>query len=125
MKRIDDASILRIFISSSDKFKSKPLYQTIVFAAKRNGLAGATVFKAVMGYGSSSRISSDSFWEHSENMPLIIEIIDQTLKIESFVNVIEPWLEKVPTGCLISIEKARVLLQKKPKETPDDIADDL
>ena len=99
MEKAEKASILRIFISSTDKFKHIPLYETIVFAAKRNGLAGATVLKGVMGYGSSNRISSQNFWEISEKMPLVIEIIDEA--------------EKIPTGCLITVEKAKIVLHKK------------
>lgn len=113
MKKIEDSSILRIYVSSTDKFKYTPLYQTVVFAAKRNGLAGATVLRGVMGYGASSRISSESFWEISEKMPMVIEIVDETHKIEHFVDVIEPWFDKIPVGCLITIEKARIFLQKK------------
>ena len=61
-----EAKVLRIFISNTDKFKHNSLYEMIIFAAKRYGLAGATVLKGVMGYGSSSVIHSVKFWEITE-----------------------------------------------------------
>lgn len=66
MDTVKEASLLRIFISSTDKLKHAPLYEVIVFAAKRNGLAGATVLKGVMGFGASSVIYSLKFWEIQE-----------------------------------------------------------
>ena len=78
-----EAKVLRIFISNTDKFKHNSLYEMIVFAAKRYDLAGATVLKGVMGYGSSSVIHSVKFWEITEKLPVVIEIVDEAKKLKS------------------------------------------
>ena len=78
-----EAKLMRIFVSSTDKFRHSPLYEVIVYAAKRYGMAGATVLKGVMGYGASSSISSMKFFELSEKLPMIIEIVDKAEKIDA------------------------------------------
>ncbi|MFN8257426.1 MAG: DUF190 domain-containing protein [Bacteroidales bacterium] len=117
MKINGEARILRIYTSNTDKFKHNLLYETIVFAAKRYGLAGATVLKGVMGFGSSSIIHSVKFWEITEKIPVVIEVIDEAEKIEKFAAKILPWFEKLRYGCLITVEKTEVLLYKKGKKT--------
>jgi uncharacterized protein len=108
-----EAKTLRIFISSTDKFKHTPLYEVIVFAAKRYGLAGATVLKGVMGFGASRSISSMKFFEISEKMPMIVEIIDESEKIEKFTEIILPYFDKVRSGCIITAEKASIILYRQ------------
>ena len=112
METTGEAQLLRIFISSTDKFKHKPLYEVVVFAAKRFGLSGATVLKGFMGYGTSSIVYSQRLWEISEKLPVVIEIIDETEKIEAFVDSILPYFEKIPKGGLITLEKVNIVLQK-------------
>ncbi len=108
-----EAKVLRIFISNTDKFKHNSLYEMIVFAAKRYGLAGATVLKGVMGYGSSSVIHSVKFWEITEKLPVVIEIVDEAEKIEKFTEKILPWFEKLKYGCMITVEKVNLVLYKQ------------
>jgi uncharacterized protein len=115
MENNTEARVLRIFVSSTDKFKSGLLYETIVFAAKRYGLSGATVLKGVMGFGSSSVIRSTRFWEITEKLPVVIEIVDEADKIEKFTQKILPWFDKISTGCLITSEKADIILFKQGK----------
>ena len=110
------AKILRIFISSTDRFKHTPLYEVIVYAAKRYGLTGATVLKGVMGFGSSSVVHSQKFWEVSEKLPMVIEIVDEPKKIEDFTETILPYFEKIRSGCMITVEKADVILHKKGRK---------
>jgi len=108
-----EAKLLRIFISSTDKFKHKPLYEVIMFAARRYNMAGTTILRGIVGYGSSSKkISSVKFWEISEKLPIVIEIIDEAGKVESFFEIIKPYLEKIKYGCIVTIEKAEVLFFK-------------
>ena len=107
-----EAKMLRIFISSTDKFRHRPLYEVIVFAPKRYGLAGATVLKGCMGYGASSMVYSQKLWEISEKMPVIIELIDEASRIEGFVETLLPYFEKVPKGGLITIENVSIVLHK-------------
>jgi uncharacterized protein len=108
-----EAKLLRIFISNTDKFKHVPLYEMIVFAAKRYGLAGATVLKGTMGFGSSSIVRSTKFWEITEKLPVVIEIVDESAKIEKFTEKIIPWFEKLRYGCMITVEKANIVLYKQ------------
>lgn len=119
MKAIEEASLLRIFLSSTDKYEHKPLYEVIVFAAKENQMAGATVLRGIMGYGASSGITNSKFWELTEKIPMVIEIIDSKDKIEKFYEVIKSYFEKVRYGCVITIEKTNIVYQKtgKKKET--------
>jgi PII-like signaling protein len=108
-----EAKLLRIFISNTDKFKHSLLSETIVFAARRYGLAGATALKGIMGYGSSSVIRSSKFWEITEKLPIVIEIVDESDRIERFVEKILPWFEKLRYGCMITVEKVNIVLYKQ------------
>jgi hypothetical protein len=112
----DEVKLLRIFMSNTDKFKHKPLYEVIVYAAKRYGMAGATVLKGIVSYGASSGISSVKFWEISEKLPIVIEIIDDAEKIEKFFETIKPYFDKIEKGFLITIEKVNVVLYKSGKK---------
>jgi PII-like signaling protein len=108
-----EATLMRIFVSSTDKFRHAPLYEVIVYAAKRYGMSGATVLKGVMGYGASSSISSMKFFELSEKLPMVIEIVDDAEKIDKFTEILLPYLEKVRYGCLVTVERTNITLFKK------------
>ncbi len=112
METGDNVKILRVYISSTDKLKHTPLYEMLVYAARHNGLAGATVHKGVMGFGGSSVVHSVKFWETNDKLPVVVEIIDESPKIEAFVEVIKPYLESVRYGCLVTIEDANVVFYK-------------
>lgn len=113
METNSEAKLLRIFISSTDKFKHAPLYEVIVFAAKRYGISGATVLKGVMGFGASSIIQSMKFWEITEKLPLVVEIVDDSEKIEKFTETILPYFEKIKNGGMITLEKVTIVMHKK------------
>jgi len=104
-----DAKLLRIFIGDSDKIGNTPVYEEIVINAKKAGLAGATVFKGVMGFGSTSRIHTSKILRLSEDLPLIIEMVDEIEKIENFLPQLDKIFEKANCGGLITIEKAEVI----------------
>jgi uncharacterized protein len=112
MKTNDTVKVLRVYTSSTDKLKHSPLYEMLVFAARRNGMAGATVTKGVMGYGGSSIVHSAKFWETNDKLPVVVEIIDESSKIDAFFEIIKPYLEGVRYGCLVTVEDAKVLLNK-------------
>ncbi len=109
----DKAKRLRIYISSTDKFKNSPLYEVIVFAARRYGIAGATVLKGVMGFGVSSEVYSNKLWEISEKLPLIVEIIDEPEKIDTFFESIKPYFEKIGKGHIITVDETTILFHKQ------------
>lgn len=110
-------SVLKIHASNTDRIGNDLLYEHIVYLAKEKGLAGVTVYRGIMGYGmSSGAVTSTRFWELTEKLPVLIEIIDKREKLEEFFRVIEPELLKMPKGCLVTIEPAEVLLRKPGKK---------
>lgn len=104
-----EAKLLRIFVGESDKINLIPLYEKIVLMAREEGLAGATVFKGIMGFGGRSRIHTTKILRLSEDLPLIIEIVDQNDKIEKFLPIIDDLFNRAKCGGLITIERAEVI----------------
>lgn len=115
MKPHDKAKRLRIYISSTDKFEHKPLYEVIIYSARSNGITGATVLKGIMGYGSSSEIYNNKLWEISEKVPLVVEIIDESHKIDSFISSNKSFFENIGKGHIITIDDTTILMHKKGK----------
>jgi PII-like signaling protein len=107
-----DSKLLRVFIGSTDKIGHQPLYEAIVFAAKKNGLAGATVIKGIMSYGASTLVHTAKLIEISVDMPIVIEIVDHEARINDFVGIISDMMEEANCGGLITLEKAEVLYYK-------------
>lgn len=105
-------SILKIYASTTDKIQNKLLYEYIVRKAKDKGISGVTVFRGVMGYGLSSKISSSRFWELTEKLPVMIELIDKTKILEDFYLLIEQDLKEMPKGCLVVILPVMIKMQK-------------
>jgi PII-like signaling protein len=108
-------AILKIRASTTDRVGSKLLYQYIVELAREQGISGATVFRGIMGYGSSSQISSSRFWELTEKLPVVIELVDRTDRLEAFYALIEKELISMPKGCMVALEPVSILLHKKGK----------
>lgn len=104
-----DAKLLRIFVGESDQIKQTPVYEKIVLEARKAGLAGATVFKGIMGYGGRSLIHTSKILRLSEDMPLIIEIVDEIKKIEDFTEILNNIFEEADCGGLITMEKAEII----------------
>ncbi len=111
-----EAKVLRIYISNTDKAEHTSLYEAIAFKAKSFGMAGVTVYKGVMGYGASLELHSDKFWEITDKIPVVVEIIDQSEKIDQFSETILPWINSLPKGCLITSQKIDVVLSKQGKK---------
>lgn len=107
-----DAKLLRIFIGEADKLHHIPVYEKIVLEARKAELAGATVFKGVMGFGGTSRIHTSKILRLSEDLPLIIEIVDEEKKIENFISTIDLIFEEANCGGLVTIEKADIIKYK-------------
>ena len=99
------AVLLRIFIGENDKAGSAPLYEAIVLKARELHLAGATVLRGPMGFGKSSRLHTTKILRLSEDLPLVIEIVDSEDKINSFL----PLLDGMMGSGLITLEKVQVL----------------
>ncbi|MDF1611371.1 MAG: DUF190 domain-containing protein [Stygiobacter sp.] len=104
-----EAKLVRIFIGESDLVHHKTLYETIVEEAKKFHLAGATVYKGVMGFGKDSRIHTSKILRLSEDMPIVIEIVDEVEKIEKFLPILHDLFETAKCGGLITLEKVEVI----------------
>jgi PII-like signaling protein len=104
-----NATLLRIFIGERDKTGHTPVYETIVMKARSMELAGATVFKGIMGFGNSSRVHSSKILRLSQDLPIIIEIVDNEDKIKSFLPALDELLEESDAGALVTIEKAEII----------------
>jgi len=105
MKISRQAQLLRIFIGEDDRADGRPLYEAIVLKAREMQIAGATVLRGAMGYGHSSRLHTTKILRLSEDLPLVIEIVDSEEKIAAFL----PVLEAIMTSGLITLEKIQVL----------------
>ena len=94
MQLPQDGTLLRIFIGEADKYEHKPLYEWIVLQAREQGLAGATVLRGMMGFGANTRkIHSFRFDTLSEDLPIIVEMVDMQEKLDKFLELIEPHIK--------------------------------
>lgn len=100
--------LLRIFIGESDKHAGRPLYEVIVEEARRRGLAGATVIRGVMGFGANSRIHTSKILRLSEDLPMLIEIVDEAGKIEAFL----PDLDTMIQEGLVTLERVHIVIYR-------------
>src|SRR5258707_13166627 len=100
-----EATLLRIFLGESDRWKHQPLYEAIVLKARELHLAGATVLRGPMSFGKSSRLHTAKILRLSADLPLVIEIVDSEEKIQAFL----PVLDNMMGGGLVTLEKGQVL----------------
>lgn len=100
-----ESMLLRIFVGESDRSDGKPLYEAIVLKAREAGLAGATVLRSPLGYGAASRIHSAKILRLSDDLPMVIEIVDEESKIGAFL----PVLDAMMGGGLVTLEKVQVI----------------
>ena len=103
-----EGKLLRIFIGESDRWEGHPLHEAIVAKARTRGLAGATVWKGYMGFGAHSRVHTASVLRLSEDLPIVIEIVDAADKIEAFL----PELDAMVQEGLVTLERAEVFLYR-------------
>ena len=113
MKIPAEGMLLRVFIGESDKHNGRPLYEVIVGEARRQGLAGATVWKGFMGFGAHSRMHTAKILELSQDLPIVIEIVDAEEKIEAFL----PVLDSLVDEGLVTVEPARIILYRAPTKS--------
>ena len=111
-----NAKLLRIFLGESAKYNQQPLYEAIVFEAKKQSLSGATVTRGIMGFGANSTIHSAKLFDISSDLPVIVEIVDTLDKINLFIKTIEQFFEEAQSGGLITIEKTEVIRYHPGKE---------
>lgn len=111
MELKEDGYLLRIFIGEADKHQGKPLYKWLVIKAREFGLAGATVLRGVMGFGANSRIHTSSILRLSEDLPVIIEIVDSIENLEKYLDHVEGVIKEG----LATMEKANVRFYRSGK----------
>ena len=100
--------LLRIFIGEANRQEGKHLYEWIVIKARECGIAGATVVRGMMGYGANSRIKTSSIFSLSEDLPIIIELIDTKRMLEEFLEIIDPVIGEG----LVTLEEMQVRLYR-------------
>lgn len=105
MKIPKEGFLLRIFIGESDKWEGKPLYEAIVLKARELHLAGATVLRGPMGFGAHSRLHTSKIMRLSEDLPMIVEIVDAKEKIDAFM----PHVDAMVQEGLVTLERVEVI----------------
>jgi PII-like signaling protein len=105
MTTTEDEYLLRIFVGESDRYDHRPLYEAIVLKARETGLAGATVLRGVMGFGKNSILHTAKILRLSEDLPMVVEILDGQEKVEGFL----PLLDQMISDGLVTIEKVNAI----------------
>lgn len=109
-----NAVLLRIFVGENDRHERRPLHEAIVLRAREMHIAGATVLRGPMGFGHSSRLHTSKILRLSEDLPLVIEIVDSEAKIDTFL----PVLDGMMKGGLVTCEKVQVLVYGNTRIEP-------
>ena len=111
MREESEAILLRIFIGESDRYNGKPLYKYLVEMFKKEGLAGATVLRGIMGYGKTSCLHTTSILRLSTDLPIVIEVADKREKIDKII----PKLDGIISEGLITEEKVKIILYESER----------
>jgi uncharacterized protein len=109
MKLSGQAKLLRIFTGEMDKVNHVPLYEAIIREARAAGLAGATAWRGMMGFGPTSRIRSAKILDISADLPVIVEIVDEEAKIDAFRTKLSELFDAANSGGLVTMEKVEIL----------------
>ena len=112
MRLEGDGTLLRIFVGESDRWRGKPLYEAVVERARADGIAGATVVRGIEGFGARSVVHTSRILRLSEDLPVVIEIVDQTERIDAFLPVLD---EMIGEG-LVTTERVRVIAYRAGEE---------
>ncbi len=105
IKLPSEAELLRVFIGESDHYEGKPLYEAIIQEARNRGMAGATALRGLMGFGAHSRLHTAKVLRLSEDLPIVVEIVDTPEKIEELL----PTLDQMIEEGLVTLERVRVI----------------
>lgn len=109
MELTGEAKLLRIFIGESDKVRHVPLHEAIVREARAAGLAGATAWRGIMGYGSASRIRTAKILDLSSDLPVVVEITDREERVNAFLPTLDRLFKEADSGGLVTIEKVQII----------------
>jgi PII-like signaling protein len=110
----EDGYLLRVFVGESDKRDGKPLYEWLVLKAREAGIAGATVLRGIEGFGAHSRLHTAKILRLSEDLPIVVEIVDSLEKIEAFMPTVDHAIDEG----LATLERVKVRFYRggKPKD---------
>jgi PII-like signaling protein len=111
MKLEGDQKLLRVFIGERDQWEGVPLHEAIVNEARKLGMAGATAIKGFLGFGRHSRIHTAKLLDLSEDLPIVVEIVDTEERIQKLL----PKLDKMVTDGLVTMEKVHVVMYRSPE----------
>jgi len=114
MKIEGEGQLMRVFIGESDQWHGRPLHEAILLAAREQGLAGATVLRGLAGFGATSRIHTIKILRLSEDLPMVIEIVDKPEQIQAFL----PTLDQMVTEGMVTLEKVNVLIYRHNAAEP-------
>jgi hypothetical protein len=109
MKTSEKTGILKIYMGENDKVNGRPLYEAIVFEARKAGIAGATVIKGIMSYGASHSIHTMKIFALSDKLPIIIEIVDNIEKLDEFAKTLNKLMDLSKKGGLITFQELEVV----------------
>lgn len=109
MKDASTAKLLRIHIGEADRARHQPLFELLVSEARAAGLAGATVLRGIQSFGASSVVHRARLLELSEDLPIVVELVDTEEKVRAFLERIDPILEEAACGVLITMERVEIL----------------
>ena len=109
MKDVTAAKLLRIHIGELDRVRHRPLFEVLVTEARVTGLSGATVLRGIESFGASSVVHRSRLLELSEDLPIVVELVDTEEKIRIFLERIEPILDEAGCGVLMTMEKVEIL----------------
>ncbi|WP_457595704.1 DUF190 domain-containing protein [Hydrogenimonas sp.] len=102
---------LRIYIATDDRYDGKPLWEHLLTQAQKMGLGGATVYKAVAGFGAHSEVQAFNVWSLNQTLPLVVEVIEEESKIRDFLHAADDWVEEA----FVTLEDVEVIAYKHPK----------
>jgi hypothetical protein len=106
-----ERTLMRIHIGESDRWQGSPLYEALIKLFRREGFSGVTVLRGVAGYGSASRLHTDKILRLSQDLPIVLEVVEYAERIENIL----PKLDEMVGGGLVTLEKVRVILYRSKK----------
>lgn len=113
MIKTEKTGILKIYVGESDRVNGRPLFEEIVYEARNNGLAGATVFKGIMSFGASHSVHTLKIFALSSDMPVVIEIADNIDELEKFIPKINLLMDSCKKGGLVTFQEVDVIRYEK------------
>jgi PII-like signaling protein len=107
MMNFTESELLRVFVGEQEKLHHRPLYELFVSKALEHGMAGATVFRGLLSFGLRHKVHTAKIFELAGDLPMVLEIVDSTAKIESFLPIVESLLREAGAQALVTRESVR------------------